>query len=603
MILLPVLLTLFSWVFWLAAAYLTWDFFRRPPAAPAGSLPPVSILKPVKGLDSGAYQNFASFCRQDYPRFELIFGVADPADPVIPLIERLQRDFPHLAIQLVIANPQAPNQKAGLLAHLARRARFPILVASDSDMRVGPDALRRVIPALQDPAVGLVTCPYRGANPVTLTARLETLYMGVTFLPSMIVGRQLIGMNFAMGALVALRQSDLARMGGFEAISGYLADDFQLGSRISALGLRVHLSRYLVDSQLGETTFSEQWEREVRWAHCNRASRPRHYPGLFLSFSTPLALLVVGLAWFAPWSLALLAGSLLLRWMVGYWVTLCTHDHEARRWLFWLPVRDCLTALIWFGGIFGRRVVWRGQAYQLRSGGRLAPLSRPPARRSPVMFARAFFRALDAALRRVYHIFEFCEDERCLFRLSVEPAKEEVWLTDGVHILPGQPVAIIHFWNEHFPTVPPDGADLAWGLNFHRQVVWSMERLADYTARDPEMRAVLGFHGVPPFGSEGIAGLPPSMMRRWGFDLVPVAELRAVWSGFARFWENFYTMALIWTFNAASLKGKHTLQMRRDQLWISRKSLLEKYAPQPAQPPILVHQDSRGPQGRQGDDG
>ncbi len=374
--------TVASWIYWLVAWWMVIGFFRSGLELGIdtgdGYTPPVSMLKPVKGLDAEAYENFASFCRQDYPDFELLFGVADAGDPVIPVIQRLQRDYPRCSIRLVIAPDvavTAMNHKAGLLAELTSHAQSEVLAISDSDMRAAPDYLRRVVAPLRDERVGLVTCLYRARQALTLTARLEALYMGVTFLPSVLVGRKALDMHFALGATAVLRRADLERMGGFAILADYLADDHELGARIADLGLRVCLSDYIVDCALGATTFREQWNREVRWAQCNRVSRPWGYAGLLLTFSTPLAALLVLASGLAAYAWLALLASILLRWVVAWSVSHTTRDWESRRWLPLLPVRDMLSACVWCAGELSRRVVWRGETFLLRPDGRLQPLS------------------------------------------------------------------------------------------------------------------------------------------------------------------------------------------------------------------------------------
>lgn len=365
------LLVIASFAYWIIACWWVLAFFHRPAPPPAGFTPPVSILKPVRGVDYQAYENFASFCEQDYPQYELLFGVSNLADPVVEVIQRLQQQYPHLSIQVIKAPPVGVNPKASILHALAQQASYDVLVLSDSDMRVAPDYLRRVVAPLADASVGLVTCPYHGVDPVTFTARLEALHMGVTFLPGVIVARRFLNMGFAMGATNALRRSDLARIGGFASFADYLADDYQLGARIAAAGLRIHLSDYIVSSVLGATAFREQWEREVRWAHCNRLSRPNEYPGLLLSFSTLLATLLLVATGFSLAGWLVLGVALVLRWAVGWLVTGAIGDLALRRWLIWLPVRDMLSALIWFVGLIGSHVVWRGRTYKLSAGGHL----------------------------------------------------------------------------------------------------------------------------------------------------------------------------------------------------------------------------------------
>ncbi len=371
-----VLLIVASWLYWLVALYLIFDFFQtKPPENDPGFAPLVSILKPVKGVDSQAFQNFTSFCRQDYPEYEIIFGVADPMDPVIPMINRLKLDYPERAIRLVIAPPFGANRKASLLHYLEQEARHDLLVVSDSDMRATPDYLRRVVHPLADERVGLVTCLYRGASAVSLTAGLEALHMGITFLPSVIVARKFLHMRFALGASVALRRRDLDRLGGFAALADYLADDYQLGARIASLGRKVCLSDYVMTCILGATTFRDQWDREVRWMRCSHVSRPREYPGLLLSFSTPLSLVLVLVTGFEPMSLRFLAVSLLLRWGVAWLISGQTSDQESRGWLPLLPLRDLLSALTWCAGAVGRRIAWRGEEFELQPDGKMQPVA------------------------------------------------------------------------------------------------------------------------------------------------------------------------------------------------------------------------------------
>jgi ceramide glucosyltransferase len=372
--LLLLLLVAVSWIYWLVAWWLTRRFFHHRPRAPAGYTPPVSLLKPVRGLDAQAFTNFTSFCQQHYPEYELLFGFADADDPGVGAVRQLQREHPDLTIRLVTGPVLGANRKASLLHHLVASAQYDILVISDSDMRVTPDYLRRVVAALKDPATGLVTCCYRGKNARTLPAGLEALYIGTCFLPSAIIANQVLKFGFAMGSTAALRRSDLARLGGFRAIAEYLADDYQLGARIAELGLRVHLSDYVVATVLGTTRFRELWHRETRWNRCARVSRPWCYLGMFITFGTPLALLYVLLSGFAPTGCGVLAVSVAVRWLVSALISISTGDVASRRWLLWLPVRDLLTSLVWLAGGLGRLIVWRGDRFILRSDGRMEPM-------------------------------------------------------------------------------------------------------------------------------------------------------------------------------------------------------------------------------------
>jgi len=364
-----------TWLFWLVAWRVVHTLMLHSPRPKVDFSPPVSILKPIRGLDAQVYENLASFCEQDYPSFELIFGVSDPQDPVVPVVERLQEAYPERDTRLVVGQTFGSNRKASLLHHLAKQAQHEMLVISDSDMRVTPDYLRRVVAPLADEQIGLVTCPYRGGGAKGLTARIEALYMGVTFLPLVVIASQLLGVQFAMGSTAVLRRRHLTAAGGFAAIADHLADDYQLGARIAQLGLKVYLSDYIVTSVLGSPTFEELWNREVRWARCNRVSRPLAYPGLLLTFSTPLALVVLLVCGFEAAGWLALGLSLSLRWLIAWQISGYTADDIARRSLIWLPVRDTLSAIIWVAGGVGQQVIWRGERFVLQRDGRMQPLS------------------------------------------------------------------------------------------------------------------------------------------------------------------------------------------------------------------------------------
>jgi ceramide glucosyltransferase len=579
------LLTVLSWIYWLAAYAWLRVFFRSISSEPGNYRPPVSILKPVKNIDAQAYDNFKSFCLQDYPQFEILFGVADADDPVIPLIQCLQGDFPELRIRLVVEPVHGANRKAAMLHILAGKARYPVLAISDSDMRVTPDYLRRVVAPLADPQVGLVTCLYKAKMAHTFTARLEALHMGVTFLPSVIVARKVLNMHFAMGATQVTRKRDLARIGGFAAIADYLADDYQLGSRIAASGMRVELSDYVVNCVLGSTTFSEQWHREVRWSHCSRISRPFEYPGLMLSFSTALATVLVLLSGFAWWAWLVLATSILLRWAVGYLVTLKTNDAESRRWLLYLPARDYLSALVWCAGLVGRYVTWRGERFRLHSDGRLIPMkAEDQAMREPLL--KAFVRAIDHRLIDYYQIYSFTQDETCLLRISKGHAEIEIQLSDGVFVHPGDPILELHFWNERIPPMPVDGPDLAWALKFQRRSRRSLQLLAQYLENTPDLDDVVAMSGDPPFGSRlGSIDLR-DVVRGWGFDVIPVPEGSGLWRGVVEFWTDVYAMGLMWAYNPASIERKRFQGIKHEEVWISRQTLMQKYGSQGIGPKV-----------------
>lgn len=573
-------LTFASWIYWLVAAALTRAFFKRHSSMDANFKPALSILKPVKGVDAEAFENYASFCQQNYPCYEILFGVADQHDPAVAVIECIQAQFPNRSIRLLVGEQYGANQKVSLLHTLASEARYPYLVISDSDMRVTPDYLQRVIAPLADEGVGLVTCPYRGALPTTLTARLEALYMGVTFLPSVIVGRKFLRMRFAMGSTLALRQHDLRRIGGFRAIADYLADDYQIGSRIAGLGLKVVLSGYVVTSVLGETSFREQWQREVRWSHCTRISRPLEYPGLALSFATPLALGYLVSSGFSVLGWLSLAVSVAERYIVGWVVSESTHDRVSQKWLFWLPVRDMLSALIWLAGLVGRRVVWRGVTFRVNSDGTLQSVRQqnlPSIKDLPGRLFGQLVPQIDWVLRRYHGVFEFDQDERCILRLSRKTCERDTTLANGEMIRQGELIGELHFWNEHIPAITEKGADLAWARAFQSKAVYSLSTLAEFASTEPDFSQVQAFLGTSPFGGRFGGSQMDDFLRRWGFEIMEKSPPKRTGDRFAQFWDSFYAWGLMLAFNPGSLQGKRLTELHRSEWWMTRNTLLDCY--------------------------
>jgi ceramide glucosyltransferase len=348
---------------------------RREP--PARAFPPVSILKPVHGLDPDFYDCILSHAVQDYPEFELLFGVSDPADPAIPEIERLMSSFPLLPIRLIHCTTAAPNAKVGILADLAAAARYGILLVNDSDMRVPGDYLQRIVPPLQDPSIGLVTCLYR-ARARSWPSRFEAAAIATDFVPGVLVA-PLVGVSgFALGATMVLRASDLERIGGFPALADYLADDYQLGRLISGLGLRVALSRCVVETTLGDNSWAAVWRHQVRWARTIRVSRGGGYAGLPLANATLWTLVAASAG---LWHMALALAA--LRLATGFVCSVAVlRDSGAATDLCLMYFRDMAGLAIWAAGLFGSTVTWRGARLRLTAGGRIAPdLTQFPATR------------------------------------------------------------------------------------------------------------------------------------------------------------------------------------------------------------------------------
>ncbi len=349
----------------LAVAGAIW--FRRG-ATISNFRPPVSILKPVRGRDPGFYEAIRSHAIQRYPEFEIVFGVADPADPALEDIDELRREFPSVPIRVVGTANDAPNRKVGALEILAREARYDTLLVNDGDIRVEPDYLVRVLGLLGDPRIGLVTCLYRGHGG-SLPSRAEALGIATEFAPSVLVARLLSSSGFALGSTMAFRRRELDAIGGFASIREFLADDYQLGARISALGKRIAMSDSVVETNLGAGNWAEVWRHQTRWSRTIRVSRPGGYFGYAVTQATFWCLVAAATG---HWQVALtgmvarMAAAGAAMSAVGAWNSA---DFLA------VPFRDLFGFAVWCAGIVGNHVEWRGTRFRLMPDGRIRPVS------------------------------------------------------------------------------------------------------------------------------------------------------------------------------------------------------------------------------------
>ena len=360
---------------WSAAAFLR-ERKAGEGARPAPFLPPVSILKPLKGTDPDIYESFRSHCLQDYHDYEIIFGVSDPNDPAIASVQQLQREFPDRTIRLVVSpHKLGANVKVSNLEQMLQAARYPHLLVNDSDIRVEKDYLRRVIAPLVDERVGMVTCLYRGVAAPTLGSQFESLGISTDFCPGVLVARQLEGgLHFGLGSTLAFRRIDLERIGGFLPIVDFLADDYELGRRIANLGLLVLLSDVVVETHLPAYDLLGFLAHQLRWARGVRDVRAG-YIGLASTYGLLWALLTLIASGAAPWSWAVLGATVLLRLAVA--ITVGKFVLEDRRWLrhLWLlPVRDLIAVGVWIASFAGHTVTWRGDRFILKNG-RLIPIA------------------------------------------------------------------------------------------------------------------------------------------------------------------------------------------------------------------------------------
>jgi ceramide glucosyltransferase len=343
--------------------------------------PPVSILKPLRGVDPQMYESFRSHCMQDYPEYEIIFGVSDPTDPAAEAVERLMREFPQCRIRLVLCDQiLGNNRKVSNLVQMLPKARYGHVLVNDSDIYVTPDYLRRVMAEFSDSRVGMVTCPYRGIAAGTLGSKLESIGISTEFIPGVLVARQIEdGIHFALGSTLAMSRSALESIGGLDPLVDYLADDFELGSRISKAGFKVALADVVVETHLPAYTFRQFLDHQLRWARSTRDSRPAGYFGLLLTFAVPWALLAIVFSAGTWWSWIALACALLLRGAVALQVGAgVVHDRAIARNLWLLPLRDVVAFWVWFASFMDHKVHWRGDVFILEKG-KIRPAHPAPA--------------------------------------------------------------------------------------------------------------------------------------------------------------------------------------------------------------------------------
>lgn len=364
-------------VYYLVSLCCVIGYFRRLRQAPReeGSfLPPVSIVKPVRGLDYEAYENFASFCRLDYPEYELLFAVVDDDDQVIPVIEKLCVDFPQCQIRLISGVPRmGTNEKINNLCQLARTAKYDLLVMSDSDVRVAPDYLKTVVAPFADPEVGAVTALYKSLSAGNLASNLDALGMYMDSAPAALVARKMEGkMRFAFGWTMATSKRHLAEVGGWEAMADHHSDDFELGKRIAERGYRVELMHKPVTMVLPKESMGEYFRHELRWSIGLKSVRPMGYWGLLFTHGLPWVLVgatVALLMGSAPVAFMYLLAYLFLRmgltWTTGSWGL---GDRNLWKILWLVPLRDAISFAVWITGFFSDRITWRGLAYNVRNG-------------------------------------------------------------------------------------------------------------------------------------------------------------------------------------------------------------------------------------------
>jgi len=366
-------------IYYLIALYSSWQFFRRnTPRKPSNDdfTPPLSILKPIRGLDLDSYENFASFCRQDYPDYELLFCVGDETDPAVPILQKLINDFPECRIRVLFGSGgKGSNDKVVKLARLVSEAQHDVVVISDSDVRVRPEYLRTVVAPLADPKVGAVTCFYVSIEEKTFAERLQTIGMFSDFYAGILVARQLDGVKFALGPTIATTRTRLREFGGYAAITNRPADDLLVGRLIAEQGYEVELLPYTISTVADYGSMRDLLHKRLRWIVVMRHLRPWGHFGLLLTQGLPWSLAAIAVYPTAGIALAYLGTYFALRLamtgMVGIWGL-----KQSALWNKWalIPVWDAVAFLIWLTSFARNSIRWRDGEYYIRDG-RLVPVT------------------------------------------------------------------------------------------------------------------------------------------------------------------------------------------------------------------------------------
>ena len=338
--------------------------------------PPVTVLKPLKGPGIDLYRNLETFCDQDYPEYQIVFGVAHADDPAVEIVRALQQAHPARQIVLTIGESTGTNAKVANLVNMMRAARHDVLVLSDADIRVRPDYLRTLVAPLADEHIGLTTCLYRGVGDFGLPSVIESLLINVDFIPMAMVG-DWVGIRNAYGASIALKRAALAGIGGFEAIRDHLADDYQLGNRIDAAGWKLAVLPYVVETVLDSQTLGDVWRHQLRWARTYRVCQPVGWFCSIVTHATLWGVLSVVAAGGAAvgWTALGLVMATRLATLLG--IMRLLREPETPRHFGLVPLKDLAFSGVWIASWLGRSVVWSGQRYRVDPDGLLHPLGAP----------------------------------------------------------------------------------------------------------------------------------------------------------------------------------------------------------------------------------
>ncbi|MDY0040798.1 MAG: bacteriohopanetetrol glucosamine biosynthesis glycosyltransferase HpnI [Desulforhabdus sp.] len=347
------------------------------PKQSSEDLPPVSVIKPVTRADAEQIENFISFFEQDYPAFEVVFSLSRSDETVVSVLENLKNRFPAKDICWVLndKNP-GPNYKVGNLIGAINSAKFDTLIISDSDIRVGPEYLRRIVTAFQREGADIVTCLYRGTRIGNIPSALHALTIQTDFIPNVIMGYEIEGISYAFGATICTSKTVISKFGGLEPIRDYLADDYQIGFLARQNGFEVHLSRHLIDHHSHFADFSDYFFHQLRWAVTQRVCRPWGYLASGITHGVSLATILLITSGFSPLALAVFTVTLIVRLLCFSFLNRkVIHNDEAARYAWLIPIKDWVNSLIWIFSLFTDRVRWQQRRFRVVRGGRIHELN------------------------------------------------------------------------------------------------------------------------------------------------------------------------------------------------------------------------------------
>lgn len=366
--------TTISICYYIFSLYCTWSFFNKETDTDSNYLPPVSILKPINGIENGIYENFISYCKQDYPAYQLIFGVSDSEDPVIDVVKEIMNKFPQKDIELVISNGSiGVNPKISNLNNMFKKVKHDVIVTNDSDTKVKADYLKRVVSPLRNKGTGLVTCVYRQPIINHITSIMESISINQVFLPSVMIAQKVEDLSYAFGVTIATRRDVLDEIGGFKEFSDYLAEDFHFGRKISEAGYKLCLSDYIVDVIPAKRNFVDFFKLQLRWAKTIRVCRPiGYFFTLFCKYGIISSLAYLFVSGFSSLAAILLITFLGVRTISAFIISLkYTKDLNLFSHLWFLPLTDILNFIIWCASYSGNKITWRGGKFVLKKGGRI----------------------------------------------------------------------------------------------------------------------------------------------------------------------------------------------------------------------------------------